>query len=201
MKHFETELPENYRKVYEIDAKDKKTALLLNGAGLVLFVLALLPFALTVDLLGAVRGLGSGRLFLFYAVFIVGLLAYFVLHELVHGAVYKLLTHEKLTFGVSWSCAYCGVPNVYVYRLASILAILAPFVVFTAVLLPPAIVLTGLPLVRLVCILLFAIHVSGCVGDLYGAGLMLFRFRDPKLLVRDTGPKQTYYLPEIEESL
>ena len=40
------------------------------------------------------------------------------------------------------------------------------------------------------------IHIGGCVGDLYDAALYLFRFRDPLTLMRDTGPKQSFYLRE-----
>ena len=43
---------------------------------------------------------------------------------------------------------------------------------------------------------IFSLHVSGCVGDLYDAALYLFRFRDPLTLMRDTGPKQSFYLRE-----
>lgn len=196
MKHYETELPEGYRQVYEIDAKDKKTAILLNLVALVVLVLSLLPFLLSLGFRGLFRLPSQAQLLTLYVVLLVSVIAYMVLHELVHGAVYKLLTHQKLTFGLSLSCAYCGVPDIYVYRTASLLAILAPFVVFTILFLPLALLTGSHPVLRLTSVLLFCANLSGCVGDLYGAALMLFRFRDPKLLVRDTGPKQTYYLPE-----
>ncbi|MCQ2122483.1 MAG: DUF3267 domain-containing protein, partial [Fibrobacter sp.] len=61
------------------------------------------------------------------------MLVYIVLHELVHGAVYKLLTGQKLTFGFKASVAYCGVPDIYVYRRTALAALLAPFVVFDIV--------------------------------------------------------------------
>ena len=196
MKNFETELPEGYRQVYEIDAKNKKTAILLNAVALIIFFLTLLPFILSLGFRNLFRLPTQRDLLLFYIVLLVSIIAYMVLHELVHGACYKLLTHRKLTFGISLSCAYCGVPDIYVYRKASLIAILAPFVVFTILFLPPALLSGSYPLLRLTAVLLFCANVSGCTGDLYGAALMLFRFRDPMLLIRDTGPKQTYYLPE-----
>ena len=44
--------------------------------------------------------------------------------------------------------------------------------------------------------LLLAVHIGGCVGDLYDAGLYRFRFRRPDTLMQDTGPKQTFYVKQ-----
>ncbi len=196
MKTFETELPDGYRQVYSIDAKDQKTALLLNGGGLVLLVLVLLPFALTMDFKALFDSFDLATIGLFYLIFLGGLIAYMVLHELVHGAAYKLLTHRKLTFGISWSCAYCGVPDIYVYRRTALISLLAPFVTFTVILLPLTLAFRNNPVVYTSLALLFACHISGCSGDLYDTVLLLFRLRDPRLLMRDTGPAQTFYLPK-----
>ncbi|MBQ5991756.1 MAG: DUF3267 domain-containing protein [Clostridia bacterium] len=195
MKHFETELPEGYRSVCEINAKNKKTGVILNVVALLIGILIFLLFAFAFGFRELFRSEIRGRFLLMFAVYFVGYIVYIVLHELVHGAAYKLLTHRKLTFGFALSVAYCGVPDIYVYRKASLIATLAPFVVFTAVLLPLAL-FVQMPALRFAFVLLFCSHVAGCVGDLYGVFLMLFRFRDPQLLVCDTGPKQTYYLPE-----
>ncbi len=199
MKHFETELPERYGQVFEIDAKERKTAVRLNLAAFVIMAIVFLLFALTIGFSDLFRLTAGKDLLVFWGIFTGGMIVYIVLHELVHGAAYKLLTHHKLTFGLSLSCAYCGVPDIYVYRTASLLAILAPFVVFTVVFLALALLLHNHPAVRLASVMLFCAHVGGCAGDLYGAYLMLFRFRDSRLLVRDTGPKQTYYLPDKTE--
>ena len=45
----------------------------------------------------------------------------------------------------------------------------------------------------LLILVLLAFHLSGCIGDLYNLGLLLFKFRDPSVLREDTGPKQIYY--------
>ncbi|MBR5044032.1 MAG: hypothetical protein IKX66_01680, partial [Clostridia bacterium] len=42
-------------------------------------------------------------------------------------------------------------------------------------------------------LVLFAFHFGGCVGDLYDTVLLLFRLKG-KLLMRDTGPMQTFYI-------
>ena len=49
---------------------------------------------------------------------------------------------------------------------------------------------------RFYAALLLALHLGGCIGDLYDAWLYLFRFRDPATLMQDTGPKQTFYVKE-----
>ena len=45
---------------------------------------------------------------------------------------------------------------------------------------------------------LFTLHVAGCVGDLWVAGVLLFRYRGREVLMNDTGPKQTFYVKEPE---
>ena len=85
-------------------------------------------------------------------------------------------------------------PDIYVYRRASLISLLAPFTVFTVVFG----VLTALlpdPLDQTCMAVILAIHIGACAGDLYDTALYLFRFRDPRTLMRDTGPKQTFYLP------
>ena len=213
-KHYETVLPDGYEKVLEINAKEKKTGLWMNAVGLLIFIVALAPFVLDLFVWHPYRAarlfsfsIGLTELIVFYAVFFGGFIAYLVLHELTHGLVYKQLTKQKLTFGITWSAAYCGVPHIYVYRKAALLAILAPFVLFT-------LVFFGLLLeawlefvseggvwgaVYAGLVLLFASHMAGCVGDLYGAALMLFRFRDKRMLMNDTGPMQTFWLPKETE--
>lgn len=191
MKHFERELPAGYAPAFTIDAADKKTGVRLNliGGGIMAALIAL--FALTIRPKNFLENYSLSRSLLVLA----ALFAYLVLHELTHGAVYKLLTRQKLTFGFTATVAYCGVPDIYVYRTAALLALLAPFCVFN--------VAFGLAVGLLInawdkmcAALLLAIHVGGCVGDLYDAWLYFTRFTDPRTLMRDTGPKQTFYLPE-----
>ena len=187
-KSFETELPEGYREAYTIDAKKGKTVVFMNLACLVITaaVIAIAWVIIRPDDLIDICDILHGVLF------IVAMFLYIVLHELVHGAVYKITTGRKLTFGFTFSVAYCGVPDIYVYRKTALLALLAPFAVFLPVFLIPTIVC---PIAgdRLYCAVLLAIHIGGCVGDLYDALLYVIRFRSPDTLMRDTGPKQTFY--------
>ena len=193
--NFTRELPAGYRLVKTVDAGEKRFAILMNLCATVLTAAVgtvgfFLKFgknpALSVDIGGNVWEFEGILLAL-----VASLVAYIVLHELTHGAVYRILTGEKLTFGLKLSCAFCGVPNIYVTKKTALLALLAPFTVFSAVFLVPFILLPGT--FALAFLILFAIHFGGCVGDLYDSFLLIFRIRG-RVLVRDTGPKQTFYV-------
>lgn len=191
MKHFEATLPAGYREAFTIDAADKKTGLRLNLAALAVMAAVIAAAALIIRPGSILTGLSILRWLAAMAVLIV----YLILHELVHGAAYKLLTRQKLTFGITLSVAYCGVPDIYVYRRAAMISLLAPFCVFTVVF---GIAVALLPDAwdKMLAAALLAIHLGGCAGDLYDTGLYLFRFTDPLTLMRDTGPRQTFYTKE-----
>ena len=199
MKHFEEKLPENYRLVKTVDATKAPFAVVFNLLSLVMMVgaFAVLYFAFGTDvslIKGQVLTLPDFTKSLALLWLVVGFIVYIGLHELVHGVVYKAFTKRKLTFGVTMTCAYCGVPDVFVYRTASLCALLAPFVIFSIAFIVPMFFLQNTVWFLLLAAL-FAMHFGGCVGDLYITVLYVFKFRDGKTLMRDTRPVQTFYLP------
>lgn len=199
MKHFEEKLPENYRLVKTVDATKAPFAVVFNLLSLVMMVgaFAVLYFVFGTDvslIKEQFLTLPDFTKILALLLFVVGFIVYIVLHELVHGVVYKAFTKRKLTFGVTMTCAYCGVPDVFVYRTASLCALLAPFVIFSIAFIVPMFFLQNTVWFLLLAAL-FAMHFGGCVGDLYITLLYVFKFRDGKTLMRDTGPVQTFYLP------
>lgn len=199
MKHFEEKLPENYRLVKTVDATKAPFAVVFNLLSLVMMVgaFAVLYFAFGTDvslIKEQFLTLPDFTKILALLLLVVGFIVYIVLHELVHGVVYKAFTKRKLTFGVTMTCAYCGVPDVFVYRTASLCAVLAPFVIFSIAFIVPMFFLQNTVWFLLLAAL-FAMHFGGCVGDLYITVLYVFKFRDGKTLMRDTGPVQTFYLP------
>lgn len=199
MKHFEEKLPENYRLVKTVDATKAPFAVVFNLLSLVMMVgaFAVLYFAFGTDvslIKEQFLTLPDFTKILALLLLVVGFIVYIVLHELVHGVVYKAFTKRKLTFGVTMICAYCGVPDVFVYRTASLCALLAPFVIFSIAFIVPMFFLQNTVWFLLLAAL-FAMHFGGCVGDLYITVLYVFKFRDGKTLMRDTGPVQTFYLP------
>ena len=196
--NYTEELPEGYVLAKHISAKDAKTkiiyALLSFVPVIVLFIAAFLTVYYTCGLSDA--GDGIFRIISFVVTCLV-YIAYIVLHELVHGAVYKICTGRKLKFGMSLTYAFCGVPDVYVYRKAAIPAIIMPFAVFT-------VVFTGLtvgayfvnPLLFIEAAIILGLHLGGCVGDLHLTALFATRYTKPSTLMRDIGPEQFIYVKD-----
>lgn len=187
------ELPENYKIVKIIDAKDDKSLVVkFNIAAIVLMIGAIILFALLKFKTLKIFNLDVDLLKLsgYFALFFVLMIAYMILHELVHGAIYKVLTKEKLTFGMTLSVAFCGVPNVYVTKKTAMLALCGPLIVFTLIFIPLIFVLNGA--FSVVVIALFAVHFGGCVGDMYCMYILGFKLKGD-ILMNDTGPKQTFY--------
>lgn len=198
MENWYKELPEGYKEVLVVDAKEKKTATLFTVFSFVLTAIPLIPILLT---FGGLKSIveENGRTVMLIAdgIFVLSLVLYLVLHELVHGIAYKALTHQKLTFGFTLTVAFCGVPDIHVSRKTALVSLLAPFVTFSVILIPLTIWFYNVNrLYYLLSGILFSIHFGGCVGDLYMTYLLLFKYKDPRTLMNDTGPKQTIYLPE-----
>lgn len=194
-KYYTKELPDGYQPAKTVDVGEKRFAILMNlAAALLTAVVGVGGFFLKFagEPGSAIPDLSNVWLFegWLFAI-LVSLIVYLVLHELTHGIVYKILTGEKLTFGLKLSCAFCGVPDVYVTRKTALLALLAPFTVFSVAFLVPFFLLSGS--LSFSFLVLFSLHFGGCAGDLYDTFLLLFRLKG-NLLMRDTGPRQTFYI-------
>ena len=194
-KKFEKELPEGYELVYHISATERRTAIKFNLAALVImigtFLLGLIPLLIKG---GIEYALGQTETVITLLIFFAAMILYVIAHELVHGIAYKAMTGQRLTFGLTLSCAFCGVPSIYTYRRVALIALLAPFTVFTVLFLGLSIGLLAVhPLYYLCALWLLAMHVGGCVGDLYMSWLCFTRFRARDILIRDTGPEQFIY--------
>lgn len=188
--NFTKELPENYIEVYSIDAKNVKIGIIMNFVALAITLAIFIPLFIVSDL-STISNYSLTHLFFT----LVGLVMCFILHELIHGLAYKVTTAQKLTFGLSWSCAFCGVPDVYVTRKTAIFALLAPFISFSIVFIIALILFYSNSTIFLSIAFIFALHTGGCAGDLYVFLLFLFKFKDNRILMNDTGPKQTFYVP------
>ena len=200
-KNFESELPKGHEPALYINATETKLGLIFTIVSLV--VLAVVLFIAIIPIVINDRGLELweslfDRVSLYSLVTIMSMIIYVTLHELTHGIFYKIFTGQKLTFGMSWSCFYCGVPEIFVYRRAAMVSAAAPLVIFTVILLPLTFFLYFVNLaLYLISAFLLGIHLGGCCGDAYVISLLLFRFRDDKTLVRDTGPEQFFFVPTM----
>ncbi len=204
------ELPSGYREDKVVDAKNVRFGVIMNVVALVVTVATYL----LVDLVFAGR-LTLGDLFRFdfsegagsryvaevllpLVVLAVGMIVCIVLHELVHGAAYKILTKEKLTFGLTWSAAYCGLPNLFVGKKTALIAVLSPFVLFTTLFVVLVACVGNTPY-GIAVKLIFAVHTGGCAGDLYDAALLLFRYRKG-CLMNDDGLRQVFFVQDGQEA-
>lgn len=200
-KNFEKELPNGYRQALYINAKEAKFGIIFNLIGFVIMAIvmaiAFLPLITSGRLAQGIFDIEPLQLMISDVVLILALLVYIVLHELVHGVAYKALTGEKLTFGISWSCAFCGVPHIFTYRKTALIAVVAPFAVFSVILIAVTVMLYFVsPLYYLMTALVFGIHLGGCSGDLWVLYLLSFKFKKKTVLMRDTGPEQFFYVYE-----
>ena len=201
--NFERELPSGYRQAMYINAKNAKFGIIFNLIAVAVFVLvmafAFISLKLSDSLSFEAFETEYFKLAIAYFVLLAGIVGYIVLHEIVHGIAYKALTGEKLTFGMSWSCAFCGVPHIFTYRRTAIIAVVAPLAVFTLLLIPALVLLYySSPLYYLIFAAIFGLHLGGCSGDIYVLYLLIVKFKDKRTLMRDTGPEQYFYVPEAE---
>lgn len=189
--NYKKELPENYESIKEIDAKKVKFQIFMNVFCLVLAAIVFMIGFLIIQ--STKGGLTIGidlAIALFVNIFV--FIAIIIIHELIHGLFYKIFTKEKLTFGLTLSCAYCGVPKIFVYRRPMMVTCMAPCVIISLVLIILMIFIPN-PNVCYVILFIASLHFGGCIGDIYVTILLLFKYRDNNILLNDTGPKQTIY--------
>ncbi len=210
--NFERELPFGYKQALHINAKNNKTGVIFNlvAAAIAFSVIAIAAILAVVimkpEFWQTDESLPADTwLVQLYVGILIGtgaFVAYVVLHELTHGAAYKCLTGEKLTFGLTLTVAFCGVPNIYVNRKTALISCSAPLVLFSVLLIPMgAVCLSFMALYQsaaaftafVAITFVFAFHLGGCSGDMYLILLLLTKYKDKKTLIRDTGPEQFIY--------
>ncbi len=134
-KNYELTLPEGYKEALVLDATKKKFSFWLNFTAIMIMIVGMaVAYILT---LPDYDQFSIWRILFYVALYII----YIVLHELAHGIAYKLLTKQKLKYGFTFTVAFCGVPDIYVYRKTALISLLAPFVTFSLIFLPLSIFL------------------------------------------------------------
>lgn len=183
-------LPEGYQEIYSVDLKkDKKAAVIVNAAAIVIAVLLCVPmhFYIPITTLYDMQsGLGA-YIMRFVALFLL-MIAYMVLHELVHGVAMKMCGTKKVKYGINGLYAFAGSADYYGKK-AYIFIALASVVLWGIVL---AVINAFVPEAWFwVVYLLQVINLSGAAGDLF-VTVKFSRF--PKdILVRDYGVGMTVY--------
>lgn len=187
-------VPDHYRLTRQIDlSKDTRLMLILNLAGLPLLAVACLLFGW----LAAVAQPDLARwqhidFTLNELVWIpVGFVLTLVLHEMVHGIMFWILTRDRPKFGLRLTYAYAAAPEWYIPRNPYLLVGLAPLVVLTVL------GVLSLPLLpeSLLPAWFFAMlaNTSGAIGDLYIVGWLLTR--SSHLIVNDRGDAMNIFAP------
>ncbi|OGO35046.1 MAG: hypothetical protein A2W35_20075 [Chloroflexi bacterium RBG_16_57_11] len=191
-------LPSGYQLVRSIDLRKQPGLLLwLNLIGLGLLLLfAWLFFWLAARLRAlAEPGVSPSSAppagWVTFLVIVLALVAVLLLHELVHGAFFWLITRSRPRFGLKITYAYAAAPDWYIPRNPYLVIGLAPLILITLVgvallpLLPAALVLPW--------VLALALNASGSVGDVYIIGWILAR--PANALVNDHGDCINIYFP------
>ncbi len=183
-------LPEGYREIYSVDLKnDRKKLLLVNALALAIGAVMVAPMLFVVPisaLFSMDKGLGSYAIR--FLAMLVMLVAYIVLHELVHGIAMKACGTEKVKYGFTGVYAFAGSDDYYGKK-AYIFIALAPVVLWGVVIaaINPFVSAEWFWVVYIIQIC----NISGAAGDLY----VTLRFlRLPKdILVRDCGVSMSVY--------
>ncbi|MCH5324921.1 MAG: DUF3267 domain-containing protein [Eubacterium sp.] len=93
---------------------------------------------------------------------------YIILHELIHGIVYLILTGHGFKLGRSKDGFYCILPQLYIYVKTQLLGAAAPFVVFTITLLSGCVIaIVNQSCLFMILSFLLAFHFFACRGDIY----------------------------------
>lgn len=191
MDHYYKELPEGFQANLVIDAQKPKNTIISN-----LIALAIMAGCIAGGYF--LKGKGSHINFsdfslLHIFLILVTYIFYIILHELMHGLVYKLMTKQKLTFGFNLKVAYCGVKDGYIGKKCALCALLAPFVLHSIWM---VLLMIFLPfdVWFFLVLCLFAGHFGGCVFDLFDTGILLIKYHHQDVLMKDTGPKQIFYV-------
>lgn len=183
-------LPEGYREIYSVNLqKDKKAALIVNIAALILMVIfviigiLIVPISYTFDNDGSIV-----TVWLKTIAVLAGMIVYFILHELVHGITMKHYGAKKVKYGFTGLYAFAGCEE-YFSKKPYIVIALAPIVVWGVVL---ATVCCFVPKSWFWVVYFIQImNLSGAAGDLY----VTCKFsKFPKdILIKDTGVEMKVY--------
>ncbi len=183
MKNFEN-LPDDYREIYSIDLqKNKKMSVIVNGLAIVIAALLVIPMHFVVPF-DTMFNLASGtkNMLIKYGVLIALMIAYMVLHELVHGIAMKICGTKKVKYGFTGLYAFAGSKDFYDKK-SYIFIALAPVVLWGIII---GVVNLFVPVGWFwVVYLIQIINLSGAAGDLFVTFKFLRLPRD--ILIQDYG--------------
>ena len=182
------QLPDGYEQIYEVDLqKNKKIAWFLNLGALAVGIIMGLVAHLFVPI-GTLFDSSKGLLAyaIRFGVLLVGMIAYIILHEIVHGITMKAFGAPKIRYGFTGLYAFAGCDS-YFDKVSYITVALAPVVVWGLVLfvlnfLVPAEWFWVVYMIQI-------INLSGAAGDAFVTCKFAAMPADILVLDRGTGMK------------
>lgn len=186
------ELPSNYKPLLSVDlAKNKKLFIGINIAALLIGVLLAVLGALSHPITAFFDPEQTGATLLRLLALILSLIAYVVLHELVHGLFIRIFSGRGATYKFTLAYASAG-SDAYFGKWPYIVIALSPVVLLGTVLFLLCLVLPEAWF--WVAYILQIMNLSGAAGDYYVTLRFCTLPRD--ILVRDSGTAMTVYAPQ-----
>lgn len=187
------ELPTSYREIFSVNLqKDKKIAVLINVAALLIAVIMVVPmnFYIPISTLFDFSQ-GIKIYFVRFIVLMVSYVAYLILHEAVHGVAMKICGTKKVKYGFTGLYAYAGSDDFYDKK-SYIFIALAPVVLWGVVL---AVINCFVPETWFWVVYFIQIgNISGAAGDIYVTAKFSKLPKD--ILITDCGVGMTVYSAE-----
>ncbi len=183
-------LPDGYKEIFKVNLqKDKKIAVSINVFAMTIAVVLAVPMHFYVpvtSLFNMDDGLGAYTLR--FVCMMVSLVAYMILHELIHGITMKFFGTKKVKYGFTGLYAFAGSDDYY-NKKSYITIALAPIVVLGATL---AIINILVPKEWFWVVYFIQLtNISGAVGDMYVTAKFSKMPKD--ILVQDSGVGMTVY--------
>ena len=177
------ELPEHYRQIHSVDLMKNRPMALLSLA--LLIAMLALGFVLCPKWSGAVIGF---QMLLYLVLLLLGIVAYMVFHELIHGVTMQIFSGGKPSYGFNGAAAYAGSAAYFTKRQYAVIALL-PLVLLGILL--AALNALLYPSLFWFVFLLQTVNVFGSAGDLYV--VLRIAAMPYDTLVLDTGTCMRFY--------
>lgn len=175
MKTYELDLPKGYNKVKVINSQDRRDT--------IVEMICIFSPSLLLLIAGSLSVKVSMIKWLTLLLLIPLGPVYIILHELLHGITYFLLTGQKFQIGKSNVGFYCILPRIYVYFKTQLLCAAAPLIFFTLIFLTGTVIaIQNDSCLFIVLSGLLAFHFFLCRSDMYLIKELL-KIRNPQLLI------------------
>lgn len=186
-------LPTNYREIFSVNLQtDKKIAVILNIVSLLIGAVMAVPMHFYIPIT-TLFDFSQGFIvyFIRFAVLLVAMIVYMILHEAVHGVAMKICGTKKIKYGFTGLYAYAGSDDLYDKK-SYIFIALAPVVLWGIVLLIINFFVSENWFWVVYFIQIF--NISGAAGDFYVT--VKFSKMPDDILISDSGVGMKVYSAE-----